>query len=74
MIFVLKVQSNFTYFVYCAWVIAYRYHYQLPPENLNHTCGGADAWADVTGSSEVFCSAGSYCPTTTQKIPCSSGY
>ncbi|XXG84839.1 hypothetical protein AAC387_Pa11g0061 [Persea americana] len=50
------------------------YHYQLPPENLNHTCGGADAWADVTGSSEVFCSAGSYCPTTTQKIPCSSGH
>ncbi|XP_042476008.1 ABC transporter G family member 28-like isoform X2 [Macadamia integrifolia] len=50
------------------------YRYQLPPGQPNHTCGGADAWADVTSSSEVFCSAGSYCPTTTQKIPCSSGH
>ncbi|XP_077221770.1 ABC transporter G family member 28-like isoform X2 [Tasmannia lanceolata] len=50
------------------------YRYQLPPGNPNHTCGGADIWADAGSSSEVFCSAGSYCPTTTQKIPCSSGH
>ncbi|XP_058082111.1 ABC transporter G family member 28-like isoform X2 [Magnolia sinica] len=50
------------------------YNYQLPPGKPNHTCGGADIWADVLSSNEVFCSAGSYCPTTTQKIPCSSGH
>ncbi|XP_057979127.1 ABC transporter G family member 28-like isoform X3 [Malania oleifera] len=50
------------------------YNYQLPPGQPNHTCGGANVWADVGSSSEVFCSAGSYCPTTTQKIPCSSGH
>ncbi|CAN6487343.1 unnamed protein product [Victoria cruziana] len=50
------------------------YLYQLPPGKTNHSCGGADKWADVGSSSEVFCSAGSYCPTTTAKIPCSSGH
>ncbi|KAL5565751.1 hypothetical protein UlMin_028915 [Ulmus minor] len=50
------------------------YHYQLPPGRGNHTCGGADNWADVLSSSEVFCSAGSYCPSTVRKIPCSSGH
>ncbi|XP_022731539.1 ABC transporter G family member 28-like [Durio zibethinus] len=50
------------------------YRYQLPSGKPNHTCGGADIWADITSSSEVFCSAGSYCPTTVQKIPCGSGY
>lgn len=50
------------------------YQYQLPPGKTNHTCGGADVWADVSSSSEVFCSAGSYCPTTTKKVPCSSGH
>ncbi|XP_068639748.1 ABC transporter G family member 28-like isoform X1 [Aristolochia californica] len=50
------------------------YLYQLPPEKKNHTCGGADIWADVGSSGEVFCSAGSYCPSTTEKIPCSSGH
>ncbi|XP_058212810.1 putative white-brown complex homolog protein 30 [Rhododendron vialii] len=50
------------------------YNYQLPPGKVNHTCGGADTWADVTSSSEMFCSAGSYCPSTTQKISCSSGH
>lgn len=50
------------------------YLYQLPPGQTNHTCGGANIWADVGTSSELFCSAGSYCPTTTQKIPCSSGH
>ncbi|XP_042511538.1 ABC transporter G family member 28-like isoform X2 [Macadamia integrifolia] len=50
------------------------YRYQLPPGEPNHTCGGADVWADVSSSTEVFCSAGSYCPSTIQKIPCSSGH
>ncbi|KAK3026899.1 hypothetical protein RJ639_041368 [Escallonia herrerae] len=50
------------------------YRYQLPPARPNHTCGGANIWADVSSSWEVFCTAGSYCPTSTQKIPCSSGY
>jgi len=51
-----------------------RYSYQLPPGQPNHTCGGANIWADVGSSSEIFCSAGSYCPTTVQKNSCSSGY
>ncbi|KAE9619353.1 hypothetical protein Lalb_Chr02g0152221 [Lupinus albus] len=50
------------------------YLYQLPPMQPNHTCGGANVWADVSNSGEIFCSAGSYCPTTTKRIPCSSGY
>ncbi|KAL5985251.1 ABC transporter G member 28 [Asimina triloba] len=50
------------------------YLYQLPPGKANHTCGGADKWSDVLTNGEVFCSGGSYCPSTIQKIPCSSGY
>ncbi|XP_048231490.1 ABC transporter G family member 28 isoform X2 [Ricinus communis] len=50
------------------------YHYQLPPGQPNHTCGGANIWADVGSSSEIFCSAGSFCPTTVQKTNCSSGH
>ncbi|KAK7278983.1 hypothetical protein RJT34_24024 [Clitoria ternatea] len=50
------------------------YLYQLPPMQPNHTCGGANIWADVSRSSEMFCSAGSYCSATTKKIPCSSGH
>ncbi|KAI7982161.1 ABC transporter G family member 28 [Camellia lanceoleosa] len=50
------------------------YRYQLPPGQTNHSCGGADIWADIVSSSEVFCSAGSYCPTTVKKIPCTSGH
>ncbi|XP_057472571.1 ABC transporter G family member 28-like [Actinidia eriantha] len=50
------------------------YRYQLPPGQPNHTCGGADTWADILSSTEVFCSAGSYCPSTIKKIPCSSGH
>ncbi|XP_052309368.1 ABC transporter G family member 28 isoform X2 [Populus trichocarpa] len=50
------------------------YHYQLPPGNPNHTCGGADVWADILSSGEIFCSAGSYCPSNIQKIPCSRGH
>ncbi|KAL3834153.1 hypothetical protein ACJIZ3_008889 [Penstemon smallii] len=51
----------------------YRYGYQLPPGQSNHTCGGANIWADARTNSEVFCSAGSYCPTNTESYPCSSG-
>ncbi|KAL3834156.1 hypothetical protein ACJIZ3_008892 [Penstemon smallii] len=50
------------------------YSYQLPPGMPNHTCGGANIWADVNRGSSMFCSAGSYCPTNTQKIPCESGH
>ncbi|XP_050257332.1 ABC transporter G family member 24-like isoform X2 [Quercus robur] len=38
--------------------------------NPNHTCGGANIWADVGSSSELFCSAGSYCPSTTSRQTC----
>ncbi|CAK9320086.1 unnamed protein product [Citrullus colocynthis] len=50
------------------------YSYQIPPGQPNHTCGGADLWADVGSSSEIFCSPGSYCPTTTSRVSCSSGH
>ncbi|CAN1238105.1 Putative white-brown complex homolog protein 30 [Linum grandiflorum] len=51
-----------------------RYNYQLPPGQPNHTCGGANTWADITTSSEIFCKAGSYCPTTIRQNSCSNGY
>ncbi|XP_059300431.1 ABC transporter G family member 28-like [Lycium ferocissimum] len=50
------------------------YRYQLPPGDANHTCGGADMWADFMSATELFCSAGFYCPTAVQKIPCNKGY
>lgn len=50
------------------------YGYQLPTGLSNHTCGGADLWADVSKSPHMFCSKGSYCPTTTQSNPCDSGH
>ncbi|XP_075502266.1 putative white-brown complex homolog protein 30 [Primulina tabacum] len=50
------------------------YAYQLPPGKTNHSCGGADRWASVSSSEELFCSAGSYCPTTTKKITCTKGH
>ncbi|CAN0916438.1 ABC transporter G family member 28, partial [Linum grandiflorum] len=50
------------------------YHYQLPAAKPEHTCGGADIWADIVSTSEVFCSAGSYCPSTIQKLPCTRGH
>lgn len=56
------------------WIYSCRYLYQLPPMQPNHSCGGANIWADFSSSSETFCSAGSFCPTTTTKFPCSSGY
>ncbi|KAK1571068.1 hypothetical protein Q3G72_011560 [Acer saccharum] len=49
------------------------YNYQLSP-GKNSTCGGANIWADVGSSKEIFCSAGSYCPTTTSENSCSNGH
>ncbi|KAK4772009.1 hypothetical protein SAY86_013784 [Trapa natans] len=49
------------------------YTYQLPPGQTNHTCGGANMWADVGRSHDIFCPSGSYCPTTVQSHPCGSG-
>ncbi|XP_076895798.1 ABC transporter G family member 24-like [Bidens hawaiensis] len=49
------------------------YSYQLPPGMPNHTCGGANIWADIKTSGELFCSSGSYCPTSTQQLNCSKG-
>ena len=31
-------------------------------------------WADARTNSEVSCSAGSYCPTSIEQLPCSDGY
>ncbi|XP_022742777.1 putative white-brown complex homolog protein 30 isoform X1 [Durio zibethinus] len=50
------------------------YNYQIPPGQPNHSCGGADSWADVASSSEIFCSPGSYCPSTITKVTCSTGH
>ncbi|PKA47787.1 ABC transporter G family member 28 [Apostasia shenzhenica] len=50
------------------------YYYQPPPGQPNHTCGGADRWADVGSSGEMFCPAGYYCPSSIRKVPCGSGY
>ncbi|XP_078177344.1 ABC transporter G family member 28-like [Carex rostrata] len=50
------------------------YNYQLSPGRPNHTCGSADAWADVVTTGHIFCPAGYYCPSTIKKISCSSGY
>ncbi|GAA0138342.1 ATP-binding cassette [Lithospermum erythrorhizon] len=49
------------------------YVYRLPHGKPNHTCGGADMWASVGTSEEIFCAAGSYCPTNIKKIQCTSG-
>ncbi|KAK8947642.1 ABC transporter G family member 28 [Platanthera guangdongensis] len=50
------------------------YNYRPPLGETNHTCGGADRWADVASSGEMFCPAGYYCPSTIRKVSCSSGY
>ncbi|KAF7804438.1 putative white-brown complex-like protein 30 [Senna tora] len=49
------------------------YRYQLPAGKPNHSCGSADIWTSVNNNSDIFCSPGSYCPTTTSKVPCSKG-
>uniref|UniRef100_A0A804R6B1 ABC transporter domain-containing protein n=1 Tax=Zea mays TaxID=4577 RepID=A0A804R6B1_MAIZE len=50
------------------------YHYQPPAGKPNHTCGGADRWADVVSTDDVFCPPGYYCPSTVKKLDCSSGF
>ncbi|KAG0502355.1 hypothetical protein HPP92_002427 [Vanilla planifolia] len=50
------------------------YNYQPPPGQTNHSCGGADRWADVGRSGEMFCPAGYYCPNTVRKVSCTSGF
>lgn len=50
-----------------------RYKYQITP-NSSNSCGGADMWADIQSTEEIFCPAGYYCPSTTKKDNCSSGY
>ncbi|ONI03036.1 hypothetical protein PRUPE_6G234500 [Prunus persica] len=50
------------------------YSYQVPAGEPNHTCGGADIWADVDSKTDIFCSAGSYCPSPIHKNICSSGH
>ncbi|GJN12121.1 hypothetical protein PR202_ga30373 [Eleusine coracana subsp. coracana] len=50
------------------------YKYQITPNSKNG-CGGADMWADIGSTEDVFCPAGYYyCPTTTKKVSCSSGH
>ncbi|CAN6271010.1 unnamed protein product [Urochloa humidicola] len=49
------------------------YKYQITP-NSTESCGGADMWADIQSTEEIFCPAGYYCPTTTKKDSCSSGH
>ncbi|GAB4836431.1 hypothetical protein Ancab_001343 [Ancistrocladus abbreviatus] len=49
------------------------YDYQLPAGRPNHTCGAANIWADVGSSPDIFCSAGSYCPSTIDQKHCDSG-
>ncbi|XP_061368742.1 putative white-brown complex homolog protein 30 [Gastrolobium bilobum] len=50
------------------------YSYQIPQGETNHTCGSADIWSGMVNNSDIFCSPGSYCPTTTRKVSCDSGY
>ncbi|KAK8662281.1 hypothetical protein V6N13_091865 [Hibiscus sabdariffa] len=50
------------------------YNYRLPSGQPNHTCGGANIWVDIRNGSEMFCPAGSYCPTTVQEKLCSRGH
>ncbi|XP_076884404.1 ABC transporter G family member 28-like [Bidens hawaiensis] len=50
------------------------YRYQPPLGMTNHTCGGADVWAAVTSSREVFCPAGFFCPSSVEKYSCEPGH
>ncbi|KAK9920936.1 hypothetical protein M0R45_029473 [Rubus argutus] len=49
------------------------YTYQIPAGQPNHTCGGADVWTDAS-KIDLFCSAGSYCPSTIKKYICNNGF
>lgn len=61
-------------FITKKWKWNGRYSYQIPQGEPNHTCGSADIWSGVVNNSDIFCSPGSYCPTTTRKVSCDSGY
>ncbi|KAL1323610.1 hypothetical protein HN51_033897 [Arachis hypogaea] len=50
------------------------YRYQIPPGKLTHSCGGADIWADIRSSAEVFCAPGAFCPSNIIKNDCNKGY
>ncbi|XP_024985356.1 ABC transporter G family member 28-like [Cynara cardunculus var. scolymus] len=50
------------------------YRYQPPPGVTNHSCGGADVWAAVVNSREVFCPAGFFCPSSIEKYSCEPGH
>ncbi|RLM64591.1 ABC transporter G family member 28-like [Panicum miliaceum] len=51
------------------------YKYQITPNSSStESCGGADMWADIQSTEEIFCPAGYYCPTTTKRDSCSSGH
>ncbi|WVZ84105.1 hypothetical protein U9M48_031167 [Paspalum notatum var. saurae] len=49
------------------------YKYQIKPNSTN-SCGGADMWADIQSTEEIFCPAGYYCPATTKRDNCSRGH
>ncbi|KAG0575427.1 hypothetical protein KC19_5G003000 [Ceratodon purpureus] len=49
------------------------YGYPVPP-GANQECGGADKWADVSSTQNIFCPAGKYCPTTIEANNCTEGH
>ncbi|KAL2634364.1 hypothetical protein R1flu_005843 [Riccia fluitans] len=48
------------------------YGYQLTPQR-NVSCGSADLWLTFDQAEGMYCEAGSFCPSTTNKTVCSSG-
>ncbi|CAM6065922.1 unnamed protein product [Sphagnum tenellum] len=46
------------------------YGYQIT--QANDSCGGADKWADVSSTINIFCPAGQYCPTPVEARNCST--
>lgn len=40
----------------------------------NNPCGGADKWADVQTTQNIFCPVGMYCPDTITKKDCTPGW
>ncbi|RYR53440.1 hypothetical protein Ahy_A06g028558 [Arachis hypogaea] len=50
------------------------YGYKVPAGDKNHSCGSADTWSSAVNNTNIFCEAGHYCPTTTQKSVCNKGY
>ncbi|KAF3322103.1 ABC transporter G family member 28-like protein [Carex littledalei] len=50
------------------------YDYQVPMGNGSSSCGAANLWADVGTTKSIFCPAGSYCPSTIEKLNCTDGH